>query len=154
MEQDTLDATWLHAIADVRLGAFSSRKRFRESIMTKGVRTERQRWWLAKLVAMHRKQIRSDFAVASAQAFLDTHPEQDLRAAHKPAKAVKAVPVPMPDPPRNLDLLGRGRNFVTPWISCEHRTLMRPIHLSDIWPISDSSPAPVMTARAIPLIAG
>lgn len=102
--QDTLDAAWLHVIADVRLGAFSSRKRFRESIMTKGVPTERQRWWLAKLVVMHRKQIRSDFAVASAQAYLDTHPELD----QYPKRAAKPVPPPSPEAQRNLDLFGQG----------------------------------------------
>lgn len=103
--QDALDAAWMHVIADVRLGSFSSRKRFRESIMTKGVRTERQRWWLAKLVVMHRKQIQSDFAVASAQAYLDTHPEEDQYP--KKAKAAKPVAPPTPEPPRNLDLFGR-----------------------------------------------
>jgi hypothetical protein len=107
VDQLSLDATWLHVIAEVRLGSFSSRKRFRESIMSNGVCTERQRWWLAKLVVMHRKQIRSDFAVASAQAYLDTHTAQDLRAAHRPPKPAKPVPLPPPEPPRNLDLFGR-----------------------------------------------
>lgn len=106
MEQNTLDSTWLHVLADVRLGSFSSRKRFRETLLATGVRTERQRWWLAKLVVMHRKQIRSDYAVATAQAYLDAHPEQDLRAAHTPKKE-KPAPAPKPEPPRNLDLFGR-----------------------------------------------
>ena len=103
-EQSTLDATWLHVIADVRLGAFSSRKRFRESVMTGGVRTERQRWWLAKLVVMHRKQIRSDYAVATAQAYLDAHPEGDTWP--KRPKKEKPVAAEKPVPPRNFDLFG------------------------------------------------
>lgn len=105
--QAELDAAWLHVVADVRLASFSSRKRFRESIMTKGVRTVRQRWWLAKLVVMHRKQIQSDYAVATAQAYLDTHPEQDLRAANVPKKTAKPAPPPKPEPPRNFDLFGQ-----------------------------------------------
>lgn len=104
-EQERLDATWLHVIADVRLGSFSSRKRFRESVMKGGVRTERQRWWLAKLVVMHRKQIASDYAVATAQAYLDAHPEMDT--SPKQAKKEKPAPARKVEPPRNLDLFGQ-----------------------------------------------
>lgn len=103
-ENETLDKTWVNAMEGVCIGRVSSRKRFMEKMHAQGPNTDRERWWLAKLVVMYRRQVRSDFAVATAQAYVAAHPEQDLR--HKPARAL-APEKPAPQPPRrNLNLFG------------------------------------------------
>lgn len=91
-ELTSTEKTWTEALRGVRYGSFNDRAIYVDHCRSLGVTTDRQRWWLAKIVVMYRKQVRSDYAVATAQAFLDAHPQLD-------ESPKKEVPAPAPVPP-------------------------------------------------------
>lgn len=69
------DEQMVLALDGVEFGRWNASRRFIESIIEKGVRTARQRWWLHKLVVRYRRQIKSDLALVIAQTWLAKHVE-------------------------------------------------------------------------------
>lgn len=84
------DVIMLAALRDVKFGHFNNSKAFVQDIAAGGVRTDRQRWWLTTLVVRHRKQVRNQAAVQTAERWLRTNPEPGQPAIE---------PVPTSDPP-------------------------------------------------------
>jgi hypothetical protein len=89
------DTRMLNALRKVRFGSFNQRQRFVDDLLTNGVATERQRWWLTKLVYMHREQVMDKNAVVHASQWLD---ENKQPQGPEPAMAAEPAP-PSPAPP-------------------------------------------------------
>lgn len=85
------EKTMTEALRGVNFGMVMGRECFVAQVRHQGIQTDRQRWWLYKLVHMYRKQVKSDYAVAVAEQWLAEHPE----ATHPQ----KPKPEPPPPPP-------------------------------------------------------
>lgn len=86
------DRRMLDALRGVRFGHFNQRKHFVVQLTTEGVKSERQRWWLTKLVHMHREQVIDKSAVVLAAQWLEHHPDGD----QYPADPEPVAPEPPP----------------------------------------------------------
>lgn len=69
-ENELHDRTMLAALQDVSFGRFNQKSQFVQNIETNGVRTHQQRWWLTKLVIMHRKQHGHHLALDMAETWM------------------------------------------------------------------------------------
>lgn len=87
-----LDEAYMLAVLEtVRFGHWNQAKHFVADLKVNGVSTDRQRWWLCKLVHRHRKQHNNSDVLAMAEAWLTTH-----GAAFEP---VKNAPLAAPTHP-------------------------------------------------------
>lgn len=102
MSDTTHDARMLDALRGVRFGHFNQRQRFVQQVQAEGVKSERQRWWLTKLVHMHREQVMDKSAVVAAARWLEQHPDRTaLERMSEPQEAAPAPPATtaLPDQP-------------------------------------------------------
>lgn len=73
-ERVPLNEPYMLAVLEkVRFGRWNQGGRFLADLVANGVRTDRQRWWLCKLVQRHRKQHNNRDALEQAEAWLAAH---------------------------------------------------------------------------------
>ena len=97
------DSRMLAALRGVRFGHFNQRKSFVAQVSAQGVQTDRQRWWLTKLVHMHRDQVMDKSAVVVAAQWLEQHPEGDQYPHETEAQEPEPAPqakAPAPEQPK------------------------------------------------------
>jgi hypothetical protein len=90
----THDRIMLDALAKVSFGHFNQRKNFLASVKADGVKSDKQRWWLTKLVVMHRKQVTNTAALVTADKWL----RENAHLAPKESPPEPTVPTPTAAP--------------------------------------------------------
>lgn len=88
------DRIMIDALAKVSFGRFNQKQRFYAEVCSNGVKTERQRWYLTKLVQLHRRQVTNQSALQLADRWLkeNAHLEPPIRS-DAPATAPAAAPI-------------------------------------------------------------
>ncbi len=102
----THDHIMLGALAGVNFGIFNQSAAFVSDVKANGIQTARQRWWLTTLVVRHRRQVKNQAAIATAERWLreNQEPTPDGTGGDMPVEEEPPPPAPAPVPPTLFDL--------------------------------------------------